>query len=118
MLTCLVNMSLTFPSREAGDTRGQEKQEEQEEGEVAAAPTWTATVRRRTAAVHTPKSLVAGNGRGAEREPEVLKILAPALASDSAFRSRFIAGSRAAAAVDDPYIIPVYEAGEAEARKG
>jgi serine/threonine protein kinase len=43
-----------------------------------------------------------------------LKILAPALASDSAFRSRFIAESRAAAAVDDPYIIPVYEAGEAD----
>ena len=43
-----------------------------------------------------------------------LKILAPALASDSAFRSRFIAESRAAAAVDDPYIIPVYEADEAD----
>jgi len=43
-----------------------------------------------------------------------LKILAPALAADSAFRSRFIAESRAAAAVDDPYIISVYEAGEAD----
>jgi eukaryotic-like serine/threonine-protein kinase len=43
-----------------------------------------------------------------------LKILAPALASDSAFRSRFIAESRAAAAVDDPNIIPVYEADEAD----
>ena len=42
-----------------------------------------------------------------------LKILAPALAADSAFRRRFIAESRAAAAVDDPHIIPVYEAGEA-----
>jgi serine/threonine protein kinase len=42
-----------------------------------------------------------------------LKILAPALASDQEFRRRFIAESRAAAAVDDPYIIPVYEAGEA-----
>ena len=31
-----------------------------------------------------------------------LKILAPALASDAAFRARFIAESRAAAAVDDP----------------
>ena len=42
-----------------------------------------------------------------------LKILAPALAADGAFRRRFIAESRAAAAVDDPHIIPVYEAGEA-----
>lgn len=42
-----------------------------------------------------------------------LKILAPALASDSAFRERFIRESRAAAAVDDPHIIPVFQAGEA-----
>ena len=43
-----------------------------------------------------------------------LKILAPAVAADPAFRRRFIAESRAAAAVDDPHIIPVYEAGEAD----
>jgi outer membrane protein assembly factor BamB len=42
-----------------------------------------------------------------------LKILAPGLTADSAFRRRFIAESRAAAAVDDPHIIPIYEAGEA-----
>jgi serine/threonine protein kinase len=42
-----------------------------------------------------------------------LKILAPALAEDEAFRQRFIRESRAAAAVDDPHIIPVFEAGEA-----
>ena len=42
-----------------------------------------------------------------------LKLLAPALAADASFRRRFIAESRAAAAVDDPHIIPVYEAGEA-----
>ena len=40
-----------------------------------------------------------------------LKVLAPALAADEEFRRRFMAESRAAAAVDDPHIIPVYEAG-------
>jgi hypothetical protein len=43
-----------------------------------------------------------------------LKILAPVMAQDEAFRQRFIAESRAAAAVEDPHIIPVYEAGEAD----
>jgi serine/threonine protein kinase len=43
-----------------------------------------------------------------------LKILSPAQASDSEFRRRFITESQAAAAVDDPNIIPVYEAGEAD----
>jgi serine/threonine protein kinase len=43
-----------------------------------------------------------------------LKILAPVLAADGTFRRRFIAESRAAAAVDDPHIIPVHEAGEAD----
>jgi DNA-binding beta-propeller fold protein YncE len=43
-----------------------------------------------------------------------LKILAPAFAADEAFRLRFIRESRAAAAVDDPHIIPVFEAGEAD----
>jgi WD40 repeat protein len=43
-----------------------------------------------------------------------LKILVPSLASDESFRRRFVAESRAAAAVDDPHIIPVYEAGEAD----
>jgi serine/threonine protein kinase len=42
-----------------------------------------------------------------------LKILAPELARDEAFRQRFIRESRAAAAVDHPHIIPVFEAGEA-----
>src|ERR1700683_4165070 len=46
--------------------------------------------------------------------PVALKVLAPALASDPGFRRRFIAESRAAAAVDDPHIIPIYEAGEAD----
>src|SRR5215813_8857841 len=42
-----------------------------------------------------------------------LKILAPALAADEAFRQRFMRESQAAAAVDDPHIIPVFQAGEA-----
>ena len=43
-----------------------------------------------------------------------LKVLAPALATDEDFRHRFIRESRSAAAVDDPHIIPVFEAGEAD----
>ena len=43
-----------------------------------------------------------------------LKVLAPALAADTEFRQRFIRESRAAAAVNHPHIIPVYEAGEAD----
>jgi serine/threonine-protein kinase len=42
-----------------------------------------------------------------------LKLLAPALTADSGFRQRFIRESRAAAAVDHPNIIPVYDAGDA-----
>ncbi len=45
--------------------------------------------------------------------PVALKILAPGLATDPEFRRRFILESRAAAVVDDPHIIPVHEAGEA-----
>ena len=42
-----------------------------------------------------------------------LKILAPTLAADEEFRRRFIRESRSAAAVDDPHIVPVFEAGDA-----
>jgi serine/threonine-protein kinase len=42
-----------------------------------------------------------------------LKVLAPDLARDAAFRTRMIRQSRAAAALGHPHIIPVYEADEA-----
>jgi serine/threonine protein kinase len=43
-----------------------------------------------------------------------LKVLAPQLTEDDAFRQRFIRESRAAAGVDHPHIIPVFEAGDAD----
>ena len=42
-----------------------------------------------------------------------LKVLAPHLGEDEAFRQRFMRESRAAAGVDHPHIIPVFEAGDA-----
>jgi len=43
-----------------------------------------------------------------------LKILSPELAKDEGFRRRFVRESRSAAAVDDPHIIPVFAAGDAD----
>ncbi|HEY1619213.1 MAG TPA: serine/threonine-protein kinase, partial [Streptosporangiaceae bacterium] len=43
-----------------------------------------------------------------------LKVLTPRLAEDESFRRRFIHESRAAAAVDHPHIVPVFEAGESD----
>ena len=43
-----------------------------------------------------------------------LKVLAPELARDDAFRARFIQESRIAAATEHPNIIPVFNAGETE----
>jgi DNA-binding beta-propeller fold protein YncE len=43
-----------------------------------------------------------------------LKVIAPELASDAAFRERFQREARLLASVDDPNVVPVYEADEAE----
>jgi serine/threonine protein kinase len=51
---------------------------------------------------------------GRLNRPVALKILAPELASDTAYRQRFMREMRAAAAVDHPNIIPVFDAGEAD----
>jgi tetratricopeptide (TPR) repeat protein len=48
------------------------------------------------------------------RRQVALKILSPALGEDEEFRHRFVRESRSAAAVDDPHIIPVFEARDAD----
>ncbi len=45
-----------------------------------------------------------------------LKLIAPALAQDEGFRDRFIAESRAAAAIEHPNVVPIYYAGEDDGR--
>src|ERR1700728_1876686 len=45
--------------------------------------------------------------------PAAVKVIAPSVGGDEEFRARFLRESQAAAAVDSPYIIPVYAAGEA-----
>ena len=41
-----------------------------------------------------------------------LKLITPELADDAGFRERFKRESKIAASIDDPNVIPVYEAGE------
>src|ERR671914_2587971 len=43
-----------------------------------------------------------------------LKLLAPELSEDEAFRERFLRESRMAAGLDHPNIIPIFEAGESD----
>ena len=43
-----------------------------------------------------------------------IKVLAPELAADEAFRSRFVRESQLAAGLDHPNIVPVFEAGETD----
>jgi hypothetical protein len=48
------------------------------------------------------------------RRKVAFKILSPELSNDEAFRTRFIRESEAAASLDHPNIIPIFEAGEAD----
>jgi hypothetical protein len=44
--------------------------------------------------------------------PVALKLIAPELAADPAFRRRFMTESRIAAAIDHPNVVPIFRAGE------
>src|SRR5262245_6247490 len=46
--------------------------------------------------------------------PVALKLIAPELAGDAAFRERFLREARLAASIDHPGILPVYAAGEVD----
>ncbi len=46
--------------------------------------------------------------------PVALKVLAPRIAEDEAFRARLLRESRLAASLDHPNVVPVYDAGEAD----
>ena len=48
------------------------------------------------------------------RRTVALKLLAPELAENEAFRDRFVRESRTAASIPHPNIVPVYDAGEAD----
>src|ERR1700712_2223662 len=46
--------------------------------------------------------------------PVALKVIAPELAEDTAFRARFERESELAASLDHPNILPIYQAGEVD----
>src|SRR5262249_43024914 len=48
--------------------------------------------------------------------PVALKVIAPELAEDEDFRARFLRESRAAASLDHPNVVPIYEAGSDHGR--
>jgi ABC-type branched-subunit amino acid transport system substrate-binding protein/streptogramin lyase len=73
-----------------------------------------------TFAGYRVESLVARGGMGVVyratdlslQRPAALKLIAPELAEDERFRSRFLRESRLAASLDHASVVPVYEAGE------
>lgn len=68
------------------------------------------------------ESLLGQGGMGVvylarQRSPDrrlALKLINPAFADDESFRQRFLREAAAAAAIDHPHILPVYDAGEAD----
>ncbi|HEV8563627.1 MAG TPA: protein kinase [Actinomycetota bacterium] len=71
---------------------------------------------------YTIESVLGHGGMGIvylarQRSPDrrlALKLINPAFADDDSFRQRFLREATAAAAIDHPHILPVYDAGEAD----
>ena len=68
------------------------------------------------------ESLISRGGMGevylaeqdAPRRKVALKLLSPELSLDAGFRERFARGSEAAASIDHPNVIPIYQSGQAD----